>query len=219
MRRGEGNPVVAADGARQSAFLEQALKGGKGEIFAIGFQCLTPQQVARAVIGDGQRIAIASIAQLKLALVIGAPEIFGLQASIFVPFSLRENIAPLCSHRSGKSAVRGSLSSRASATYKERLRCDCRRGADRATHLLSLSQIGYRIPKPEEECEVVRNTPWRGKCASRVLGEFRLPKIGEGSRAFSLALHAAFICGDVLARNVFPQFRPPFFRDGARPRR
>jgi hypothetical protein len=36
MRRGEWNSVVGADRARQAAFLEQALKGGKGEIFPVG---------------------------------------------------------------------------------------------------------------------------------------------------------------------------------------
>jgi hypothetical protein len=41
MRRGEGNTVVGADGARQAAFVEQAFKGGKGEFFAIGFQRFT----------------------------------------------------------------------------------------------------------------------------------------------------------------------------------
>jgi len=74
MGRSERNPVVAADGPWQAAFVEQALKGGKREIFAVRFQRFTQQQVTRAVVGDGQGIAIASIAQLELALVIGAPE-------------------------------------------------------------------------------------------------------------------------------------------------
>ena len=80
MRRGEGNAIVGADGPRQAAFVKQALKGGKGEFFAIGFQRFTQQQVARAVVGDGQRITIPFIAELKLALVVGAPEIIGQQA-------------------------------------------------------------------------------------------------------------------------------------------
>ncbi|MGC2475216.1 MAG: hypothetical protein WA485_12835, partial [Candidatus Sulfotelmatobacter sp.] len=41
MRRGEGNPVVGADRSGQAAFVEQALKGGEREIFAIGFQRFT----------------------------------------------------------------------------------------------------------------------------------------------------------------------------------
>lgn len=43
MRRGEGNPVVGADGARQAAFVEQALKGRKGQFFAVRFHGLTRQ--------------------------------------------------------------------------------------------------------------------------------------------------------------------------------
>lgn len=80
MRRGEGNAVVGADGAGQAAFVEQALKGRKGEFFAVGFQRFTQQQVARGVVGDRQRIAIASIVKLELSLVIGTPEIVGMQA-------------------------------------------------------------------------------------------------------------------------------------------
>lgn len=79
MRRGEGNPVVGADRSGQAAFVEQALKGGKGEIFAIGFQRFTQEQKARGVVGDGQGITIPSIVKLKLSLVIGAPEIVGKQ--------------------------------------------------------------------------------------------------------------------------------------------
>ena len=41
MRRGERNTVVGADGPRQATFVEQALKGGKGKFFPIGFQRFT----------------------------------------------------------------------------------------------------------------------------------------------------------------------------------
>src|ERR1700686_3910057 len=80
MRRSEGNTVVGADGAGQAAIMEQALKGGKGEFFPIGFQRFTQEQVAGGVVGDRERITITFIAKLKLALVIGAPEIVGKQA-------------------------------------------------------------------------------------------------------------------------------------------
>jgi hypothetical protein len=80
MRRGEGNTVVGADSPGQTAFVEQALKGRKREFFPIGLQRFTQQQVAGGVISDGQRIAIAFIVKLKLALVIGALEIVGMQA-------------------------------------------------------------------------------------------------------------------------------------------
>src|SRR5579871_6194754 len=80
MRRGEGNTVVGADGPWQAAFLEQALKGRKREFFAVRLQRFTQQQVARGIVCDSQWITIPFIAELKLALVIGAPEIVGMQA-------------------------------------------------------------------------------------------------------------------------------------------
>jgi predicted enzyme related to lactoylglutathione lyase len=68
------------------SWVEQAFKGGKGEFFAIGFQRFTQQQVSRGVIRDGLRITIAFIAQLKLSLVIGAPEIVGMKALYAIKF-------------------------------------------------------------------------------------------------------------------------------------
>ena len=67
-------------GPRQTAFVEEPLKDGEGEILAIRFQCFAEQQVARGVIGDCQRIAISLIAKLKLTFVISTPEIIGKQA-------------------------------------------------------------------------------------------------------------------------------------------
>src|SRR6266446_8997029 len=68
MRRGKGNAVVGADGTGQAAFVEQALKGGKGELFSVGFQGFTEQQVARGVVGDRQRIAIAPVTRVRKVL-------------------------------------------------------------------------------------------------------------------------------------------------------
>lgn len=79
MRRSEGNAVVGTDDARQAAFVGQALKSGEREFFPIGFQRLTQKQVAGGVVGDRQRITISFIAELKLSLVVGAPEIIGMQ--------------------------------------------------------------------------------------------------------------------------------------------
>jgi len=79
MRRGEGNTVIGADGPGQTAFVEEAFKGGKGELFAVGFQRFAQQQVARGIVGDRQRITIPFIVELELALVIGAPEVVGMQ--------------------------------------------------------------------------------------------------------------------------------------------
>ena len=73
--RSERNTVVRADRTRQTALFEQPLKGRKGRLFRIGFHRLAQQQIARGVIGDGQRIAVAFIAKHELALVVGAPQI------------------------------------------------------------------------------------------------------------------------------------------------
>lgn len=41
LRRGEGDPVVGADGLGQAAFVEQALKGRKGEFFPKSWLVIT----------------------------------------------------------------------------------------------------------------------------------------------------------------------------------
>jgi len=52
---------------------KQAFKSGEGQVLPGGFEGFTQQQVARGVIGDGQRIAVFLITQQELALVVGAP--------------------------------------------------------------------------------------------------------------------------------------------------
>ena len=59
---GEGNAIVGADAVRQTALLEQPLKRCKSKGFTGGFQSFTEEQIARGVIGDGQRVAIFLIA-------------------------------------------------------------------------------------------------------------------------------------------------------------
>lgn len=78
VRGSEGNTVIGTDRPRQAALAKEALKGPKCKFFAVGFQGLTQQQIARTVVGDRERVAIALIAELKLALVVGAPQIVGM---------------------------------------------------------------------------------------------------------------------------------------------
>jgi len=52
----------------QTTFPEQPLKGEKSGLFLIGLHGLAQQQVARGVIGDRQRIAIALVPELELTL-------------------------------------------------------------------------------------------------------------------------------------------------------
>ena len=77
---GEGHAVVGADGQRQAALAEQPLEGGEGRVFAGRFEGFAQQQEARGVVGDGQRIAVAPVAELELALEVGAPQIVGRSA-------------------------------------------------------------------------------------------------------------------------------------------
>ena len=46
----------------------------------IGIQCFTQQQIARSVVGDGKRITVTLVAQHEFALIIGRPQIVGVQA-------------------------------------------------------------------------------------------------------------------------------------------
>ena len=73
LARGEGNAIVGTDATRQAALLEQTLKGSKSKGFAGGFKSFTEEQIARGMIGDGQRVAVFFVAQQELAFVIGAP--------------------------------------------------------------------------------------------------------------------------------------------------
>ena len=59
---GEGNSIVRTDAMRQAALLEQTFKRCKSKGFTGGFQSFTEEQIARGVIGDGQRVAIFLIA-------------------------------------------------------------------------------------------------------------------------------------------------------------
>ena len=72
---GEGNAVVdrMADGRPRST--NSCSKAVKCEVFAGGFKGFAQQQEARRVIGDGQWIAVAAVAELELALEVGAPQV------------------------------------------------------------------------------------------------------------------------------------------------
>src|SRR5258708_28784644 len=75
MGRGERHAVIGADGAWQASLLEEAFEGCEGKVFAGGFERLAQEQIARGVIGDGKGIAVGLVAELKLTLVISAPQI------------------------------------------------------------------------------------------------------------------------------------------------
>jgi hypothetical protein len=74
IRAGEGDAVVGSDSLREAALLEERLERSDGEVFAGRFERLTRQKVARGTVGDGQRVAVTPVAQLELAVEVGAPK-------------------------------------------------------------------------------------------------------------------------------------------------
>ncbi len=70
---GEGQAIVASDRPRQAAIAEQLLEGFNDRGFAGRFGGLTQQQIARSMVGDRQGVTVAAIAELELALEVGAP--------------------------------------------------------------------------------------------------------------------------------------------------
>src|SRR5688500_14029414 len=80
VRAGEGNAVVGADGGGQAALPEEALEGGDRRLLTGGVERLAHEQEAGGVVGDGERIAVAAIAEPELALEVGAPQIVGSRA-------------------------------------------------------------------------------------------------------------------------------------------
>lgn len=76
----KGTPLSGADCPRQAALFEKPLKRRKCRLFGIGFHRLAQQQIARRMIGDGQRIAVAFVAEHELTLIVGAPQIIRTEA-------------------------------------------------------------------------------------------------------------------------------------------
>jgi len=77
VRTGKGQAVVAADRCRKAALPEELDKGLDDRLLAGRFKGFTAQDHARGLIGDGQRVTVASVTGLELALEIGAPEVVG----------------------------------------------------------------------------------------------------------------------------------------------
>src|SRR5205814_4262207 len=68
VRAGERHAVVGANGRRQAALEEQLLESGDGGVFAGRIQRFAKEQKTGGVIGDGERVAVVSVAELELAL-------------------------------------------------------------------------------------------------------------------------------------------------------
>lgn len=74
MPRRKRHPVVGANREREPEFLKRALEDGKRELLLRRRQRLAGQQIAAREVGDGEGIAVAPIAELELAFVVGTPE-------------------------------------------------------------------------------------------------------------------------------------------------
>jgi hypothetical protein len=59
------------------AFPKELFEGRDGEVFACRFKGFAQQHEAGGVIGDRQRIAVATIAELELAFEVGTPQFIG----------------------------------------------------------------------------------------------------------------------------------------------
>src|SRR5947209_19478578 len=71
---GEGDAVVGADGVWQAALAKELLEGGDDRVLPCRLHGLAEQQEARGVVGDGEGIAVAPVAELELALEVHTPK-------------------------------------------------------------------------------------------------------------------------------------------------
>ncbi len=72
---GERHAIVGPDRLGQATLLEELLEGSDGKVLAGRFKGFAEQEKARGVVGDRQGKAVPAIAELELALEIGAPEV------------------------------------------------------------------------------------------------------------------------------------------------
>src|ERR1700745_690973 len=75
VRTGERHAIVGPDRPGPATPLEELLEGSDDKVLASRFKGFAEQEKARGVVGDSQRKTIPAIAELELALEIGAPEV------------------------------------------------------------------------------------------------------------------------------------------------
>jgi hypothetical protein len=76
----QGHAVVAANVDRQAAFLKKPFKYGESVAFFGRGESFADEKKTAGMIGDGQRIAVLTIPQQELTLIIGTPEFIGMLA-------------------------------------------------------------------------------------------------------------------------------------------
>ncbi len=77
---GEGQAIVASNRFRQAAFLEEPDESLEDRNLLCRFKGFAGQQVARSLVGDCQGVTVLAVAELELALEVGAPQIVGSDA-------------------------------------------------------------------------------------------------------------------------------------------
>ena len=76
-RRGERHAVVGPNGLGEPILAEQSIED-RAHAAALGReQAMARQEIARVLVGDGERIAIEPITCSKMALEVRGPEIVG----------------------------------------------------------------------------------------------------------------------------------------------
>lgn len=73
----EGYPVICPDRFGQAVFAKESLEDGDGVLGTRVTERLTADEITTREVGDGERIAVATIGEHELALVVGAPEVVG----------------------------------------------------------------------------------------------------------------------------------------------
>jgi hypothetical protein len=76
-RRGEGRPVVGADGVRQAHLAEERAEDRFRALSLHRMQAVTREHAATEVVGHRERIAILAVARAELALEVGGPDLLG----------------------------------------------------------------------------------------------------------------------------------------------
>jgi len=71
----ERNAVIGTDGVGQSKILESAFEDGKGIDLLGGREGIAGDEIATGEVADRERVAVASIGEHELALVIRAPQL------------------------------------------------------------------------------------------------------------------------------------------------
>ena len=73
----KGSPFIASDGVGEAVLLEQPQEGLDHRRLLRRFEGFASEHVAGGLIGHRQGVTVAAIAELELALEIGAPQIIG----------------------------------------------------------------------------------------------------------------------------------------------